>query len=238
MTKFLIVNADDFGYTDGVNRGIFDAHHHGVVTSTSLMVDSRSSVEAAKLAMKCPRLSVGLHFVATNEEGALFDLSNARIVRGQLDRQYQSFCDLTGHLPTHLDSHHHAHLRVDTLRPLVSMWAEEHALVLRNTGRVRFNGAFYGHSFDDQWQPHSAPELISVENLQRILRELPSGITELACHPGYFTSDLVSYGLERELELATLVNPALPALIRGLEIELINFAEVPSCLEFDNGSRI
>jgi len=230
MTKFLIINADDFGYTEGVNRGIIDAHYHGVVTSTSLMVTSPSSIEAAKLARKCSRLSVGLHFVATNEEGALFDLSNTKTVREELDRQYQSFCDLIGQLPTHLDSHHHVHLRVDTLTPLVTTWAQEHALLLRDTGRVRFNGAFYGHSFDDQWQPHSAPELISVDNLKRILRELPNGITELACHPGYFTSDLAPYGLEREIELETLVNPALSLLIHELEIQLINFAEVPKLL--------
>jgi predicted glycoside hydrolase/deacetylase ChbG (UPF0249 family) len=227
----LIVNADDFGYTDGVNRGIIEAHYHGVVTSASLMVTPPSSAAAAKLARECSGLSVGLHFVATNDEGPLFDLNNVQMVKDELDRQYQSFCDLTGQLPTHVDSHHHVHLRIETLTPLVVTWAEEHALSLRNTGRVRFNGGFYGHSFDDQWQPHSAPELISVENLKRILCELPSGITELACHPGYFTSDLVSYGVEREIELATLVNPALSALIHDLEIQLINFAEVPKLVE-------
>jgi predicted glycoside hydrolase/deacetylase ChbG (UPF0249 family) len=230
MDKFLVINADDFGYTEGVNRGIIEAHHHGVVTSTSLMIDSRWSAEAAKLARKWSRLSVGLHFVATNDEGALFDLNDQKKVKEELDRQYQSFCDLAGQLPTHLDSHHHVHLRVETLKPLVVTWAQEHALPLRNTGPVRFNGGFYGHSFDEQWQPHSAPELISVENLKRILCELPSGITELACHPGYFTSDLVSYGLEREIELATLVNPALSRLINDLEIQLINFAEIQKLL--------
>src|SRR5687768_10987641 len=120
MTKFLIINADDFGYTDGVNRGIIEAHQKGVVTSTSLMVDSRWSVEAAKLAKKCSRLSVGLHFVATNDEGPLFDLNNIQMVRDELDRQYQSFYDLTGQLPTHIDSHHHVHLRVRTLTPVIS----------------------------------------------------------------------------------------------------------------------
>lgn len=231
MTKFLIINADDFGYTDGVNRGIIEAHQVGVVTSTSLMVDSRWSVDAAKLARKCSRLSVGLHFVATNDEGPLFDLNNIQMVRDELDRQYQSFCDLTGQLPTHLDSHHHVHLRAQTLIQLIAMWAQEHALPLRNIGGVRFNGAFYGHSFNEEWQPHPAPELISVENLKGILSELRGGITELACHPGYFSSDLTSYGLERELELATLVNPAISLLIDELEIQLINFAEVPKLLQ-------
>jgi predicted glycoside hydrolase/deacetylase ChbG (UPF0249 family) len=230
MDTFLVINADDFGYTEGVNRGIIEAHHYGVVTSTSLMVDSRLSVEAAKLASKCSRLSVGLHFVATNDEGALFDLNDQNKMTKELDRQFQSFCDLTGQMPTHLDSHHHVHLRLETLKSLVVTWAQEHALPLRNTGPVRFNGGFYGHCFDDQWQPHSAPELITVENLKRILCELPSGITELACHPGYFTSDLVSYGLEREIELSTLVNPSLAALMHDLEIQLINFAEVKKLL--------
>lgn len=71
---------------------------------------------------------------------------------------------------------------------------------------------------------HSAPELISIKSLEQILRALPEGVTELACHPGYVIPELDSYTVEREIELATLVNPLFPDLIRELGIELINFA--------------
>ena len=50
MSKYLIVNADDFGYAQGVNQGIIAAHEAGVVLSTSLMVDMPSAWEATALA--------------------------------------------------------------------------------------------------------------------------------------------------------------------------------------------
>ncbi|HZU41073.1 MAG TPA: ChbG/HpnK family deacetylase [Terriglobales bacterium] len=57
----LIVNADDFGLTRGVNRAIIEAHERGMVTSATLMANSRAFDEAVELASKAPRLSVGCH---------------------------------------------------------------------------------------------------------------------------------------------------------------------------------
>jgi chitin disaccharide deacetylase len=56
--KRLIVNADDLGYTAGVNRGIVEAHERGIVTSTSMMVDRPASAEGAEIARATPSLSV------------------------------------------------------------------------------------------------------------------------------------------------------------------------------------
>jgi hypothetical protein len=53
----LIVNADDFGLSGGVNAGIMAAHEHGIVTSASLMV----RWPAARYAAGHPRMSLGLH---------------------------------------------------------------------------------------------------------------------------------------------------------------------------------
>jgi chitin disaccharide deacetylase len=59
----LIVNADDFGLTAGVNRGIVEAHHSGIVTSTTLMANSAAFDDAVQLAQSNPKLSVGCHLV-------------------------------------------------------------------------------------------------------------------------------------------------------------------------------
>ena len=59
--RFLIVNADDFGQSHGINEGIIAAHEKGIVTSASLMVRYPAASEAASYAQKNPRLSVGLH---------------------------------------------------------------------------------------------------------------------------------------------------------------------------------
>ena len=65
--KYLIVNADDFGASHGINRGIMEAHQRGILTSTSLLVNSVGSREAAKLSRSAPELSVGLHADLRNE---------------------------------------------------------------------------------------------------------------------------------------------------------------------------
>jgi len=57
--KYLIINADDFGLSEGVNRGILESHTRGVVTSASLMVTGDAVHEAVALARDHPKLGVG-----------------------------------------------------------------------------------------------------------------------------------------------------------------------------------
>ena len=71
MTRQLIVNADDFGQSHSVNRGILAAHERGIVTSTSLMVRWPAAAKAAALGRTHPRLSLGLHV----------DLGDIRVVK-------------------------------------------------------------------------------------------------------------------------------------------------------------
>jgi hopanoid biosynthesis associated protein HpnK len=59
----LIINADDFGLTAGVNRAIVEAHEHGIVTSATLMANGQAFEEAIGLAQSRPRLGVGCHIV-------------------------------------------------------------------------------------------------------------------------------------------------------------------------------
>jgi predicted glycoside hydrolase/deacetylase ChbG (UPF0249 family) len=227
MPKYLIINADDFGYARGVNAGIIAAHRHGIVLSTSLMVDAPLAVEAATLARQHPPLGVGLHFAVTDQNGPLVDLLSVAAVESELHRQYQRCCELLGHPPTHLDSHHHIHLRRE-LKPLFVAWAEEQSLPVRCLGSVHYNGGFYGQGYDDQWRPYPTPELIGVDNLKKILRSLPEGVTELMCHPAYLSSDLESsYAVERQIELTTLLDTGIFRLIQELGIVLTNFAEIP-----------
>src|SRR5437660_692767 len=111
--RYLIVNADDFGLSAGVNRGILEAHSRGIVTSTSLMVRWPAAVEAAAIADDCPAMSVGLHLDLGEwafRDGAwerlyyVVDLEHPDAVRREIRVQIDEFCKLTGKCPTHLDS--------------------------------------------------------------------------------------------------------------------------------------
>ena len=55
---YLVVNADDLGYSRGINRGVFEAHERGIVTSASLMVRRPAAEEAATESRSHPELGV------------------------------------------------------------------------------------------------------------------------------------------------------------------------------------
>jgi hopanoid biosynthesis associated protein HpnK len=69
--KQLIVNADDFGLTTGVNQGILRAFQDGIVTSASLLVTGSAFAEAVALAQQSPELDVGLHLTLVEERAVL-----------------------------------------------------------------------------------------------------------------------------------------------------------------------
>jgi hopanoid biosynthesis associated protein HpnK len=82
----LIINADDFGLTSGVNRAVVEAHEHGVVTSTTLMANGQAFEQAIALAQSQPRLGVGCHIVLV--DGA--PLLDQTAVRSLLDQRGNS----------------------------------------------------------------------------------------------------------------------------------------------------
>jgi len=67
--KYLIPNADDFGFTRDVNRGIVEAHRHGILTATTLMASGAAFEDAVELARQNPELDVGVHLVLVDLEG-------------------------------------------------------------------------------------------------------------------------------------------------------------------------
>jgi len=134
MSKKLIVNADDYGRTPGVSRGILAAHRDGIVTSTTVMVNQPGVEEQLPQALACPGLGVGLHLVFTawrpvlppeavpglvDGNGLFLEQHDvwARVERIPLDQlqaelaaQLERFAGLAGRLPDHLDCHHFVHL--------------------------------------------------------------------------------------------------------------------------------
>ena len=211
--RVLIVTADDFGISRGVNRGIVEAHREGILTSTSLMVSRPAAVEAAALGRTCPALSVGLHLEL--DPGAP-DLPT------QLDRQLDRFTELVGAPPTHVDSHHDVH-RDPRVLPHVRAWADRFSVPVRGWSAVRHLPKFYG-----QWGGETHLEQISVAGLLRLLdAELGPGVTELTCHAGYVDEGLASsYTVEREAELRTLCDPRVRPALAERRIRLAGFRDL------------
>ena len=224
MEKYLIFNADDFGASGGVNRGILKCHTRGVVTSTSLMVTGRAVREAVAMSRDHPTLAVGLHWDVWGEDERWFDVEDLRAVRDEFHRQLEEFYRLMGRMPTHVDSHRHAH-RKKHLMPLFQELVEPLGVPLRGDGRVRFVGGFYA-----QWEwMVTNLEYVSVPFLQRMLREeVVEGWTEFSCHPGYSSPDYTAvYDAEREVEVRTLTDPRVHQTIEELDIRLVSYGDWP-----------
>ncbi len=225
--RILIVNADDFGYSDGINRGIAEAHDRGVVTATSLMVNAPRAREAVALARGRPGLSLGLHVNFTNEEERLVEFGEPGPCRVELERQLALFQELVGAPPTHLDSHQHVH-RGAVARPIFREVAARLGVHLRDEPPVTYKGGFYG-----QWvHGVSEPDKVDVAFLSRMLREeFPEGAYELCCHPGYVDpAARFVYHEDRARELRTLTDPRIRALLGELGITLAGWRELPRLL--------
>jgi len=159
----LIINADDFGFTSGVNRAIVESQSRGIVTSTTLMAGGAAFAEAVHLAKGAPELGVGCHVVLIDGKPVLDpeklpSLAQSRNFRdglksfalraisGRIDsseiaaeataqiRKIQS----AGIVVSHFDTHKHTHLFPKILRPLLRAARECGVRAVRNPFGPRF----------------------------------------------------------------------------------------------------
>lgn len=233
--RYLIVNADDFGLSPGVSQGIITAHQTGIVTSASLMVRRPGAAEAVAMSRDCRRLALGLHldlceWVCTDGEWSLryevVPLHDVVAVRDEAGRQLDAFRALVGREPTHLDSHQHYHMQ-EPLRAIITEVAQAVDVPLRHCAAgLGYIGSFYGQTACGDPEPSA----ITVGALVALLMKLPTGVHELACHPGDASDAETTYRDERATELRVLCDPAVRDAIARRGITLCSFAEAKALL--------
>jgi predicted glycoside hydrolase/deacetylase ChbG (UPF0249 family) len=230
--RYLIVNADDFGLSAGIDQGVVTAHEQGIVTSASLMVDGGEAAGAAEYARAHPVLSVGLHvnlgewayrngrWVAVS---AVTPTDDASTVEREVERQLTEFRRLTHRDPTHLDSHQHVH-REEPVRTVLARHANRLGVPLRAVSPgIHYFGGFYGQTAKGLPMPRA----ITSEHLIGILGSLRSGLTELGCHPAQDVERLQGmYKNERVKELEALCDPRVRLAIATYGIELRSFSSI------------
>lgn len=250
----LIVNADDFGYTERVSAGIMRAHRDGIVTATTLMTNAPHTTGAAAFARATPSLDVGVHLVVTFDR-PLVDPARVRslvdrdgnflrpreLLSREIDRdealteyraQYRKASELLGREPTHLDSHHWVHDH-PALEWAIGELAQKTGAAVRihsdaQRDRLRARGIRTPDLFAREFQYDGK---VDVEPLLALLERLAArtGVVELMCHPGESDEGLLrrsGYARERPTELATLIDPRVRAKVTELGIALATFADV------------
>jgi predicted glycoside hydrolase/deacetylase ChbG (UPF0249 family) len=183
MSRALIVNADDFGISEGVSRGIVEAHTRGIVSATSLMANLPAAAHAARLAAETPTLDLGLHFNLTagrplcdpstvstlvGSDGKLLPLGTllSRLSLGRVRREHVRE-ELTAQLDwahfhglrlSHLDSHHHVHAHP---------WIASTVLEVVDAARI----PFVRRPFEVGW-----PSDLGASNARDVVRGLAIGV--------------------------------------------------------------
>jgi predicted glycoside hydrolase/deacetylase ChbG (UPF0249 family) len=228
--RALVVNADDFGRTAGINAGVIAGFERGIVTSASLMTRWPAATAAAEYLRAYPELGGGLHvdlgewYWSDHGWRARYEVvapADQRATRDAAAMQLEQFRALVGRNPTHLDSHQHVHRREPARTALLEL-AAELAVPLRHFSTVRYNGEFYGQ--DERGEPLA--DRLTVENLVDVLARLEGGVTELACHPAARDDIDDAYGALRLVELEVLCDPRVAAAVRCADIERVSFASI------------
>lgn len=242
----LIVNADDFGLTRGVNLGIIESFQQGIVRSTTLMVGMPAERHAAEQAKLNPGLKVGIHLrltagkpMADNVPTLLDPMSmlqnqsqfwdnqsmSSEEIERELRAQIEHFLNLGVEL-SHMDGHHHCH-RHALVAPIARKLADEYKVPLRPENEMtQYKGKSLG--FSDKFYGDN----LTSESLLEIVRQYLGRVQvlELMAHPALIDEPLLEasgYATARTRELAILTDPSLLEALGGMSVTISDY----SCLQ-------
>jgi predicted glycoside hydrolase/deacetylase ChbG (UPF0249 family) len=251
MAKYLIVNADDFGFSENVNNGIITAHKFGIVSSATMLVTMPGFKHAVRLARQTPSLGVGLHLNLTQG----IPLSDPKTVPSLLkadggmsarklnwrDEEVEQEIELqlaklleAGITPTHMDSHHHFHLESPSAYRIMKKIAAREGIPIRlhpwsdearKEPLVRSTDRLILDTYDSNNGPNNG-----LDRLLKHVEQLQDGTAELMCHPGYPLRDphqmTPSESDKRGAELRVLTNPLLLDALHNNQIVLIHYGQL------------
>lgn len=208
--------------------------------------------DAAEIAQGYPGLGIGLHLAFTGMPATLGPRAIPSLMTAEdllppkpdgLGRakpehvllearaQLRRFRDILGRLPTHLDTHHHAH-RLPVILEAVLVLAWETGLPVRAASpdvhaQLRREGIPTTDLFREDFFGPTA----TVETLRRVIDEVEPGTTELMCHPA-LVDDLLrqgsSYSEPRAAELKALVSVEVRHALQATGVKLVDFSSLTS----------
>jgi chitin disaccharide deacetylase len=230
------VNADDFGYSRGINYGIIDAHKNGIVNSATMMMNMSGVSHAVELAKENPTLQLGIHLVLTCGKPLLADVPSLMDDQGnfkkmndiirdhnlsllELEREWtaqiERFLEF-GLTATHFDSHHHVH-SIPEFLPVIQRLSKKYNLPVRRISEQPVEGvpSFTDHFFHDFYGDGVTDDyFVELAKL-----DVDNQTIEVMCHPGYLDYDVLSgssYAADRVKETRILTSVTLPNNFRLL----------------------
>jgi len=221
----LIVNSDDFGLTQGVNRAVMELYQAGVLTSATLMARAMATEEAIQMALSTPALGVGCHVVLVDgepllsseeipslidpETGAFWPTLGAFVVRllsGRIradEMEAEAFAQIRflqsrGVRLSHIDTHKHAHMFPAVLKPVLRAASAADISVVRNP-------------FEAEWSLRTTLQAARVRRWQvAVLKRLEPVFLRTVAAQGFHTTQgavgVLATGAWREEQLCEWMN--------------------------------
>lgn len=252
----LIINADDFGLSNGQNYGIIDCFKNGVVTAATILTTGNAFQHACQLANNNPSLDIGVHLsldigkpltekskipslLGDDNEFNRYNLNTNSINvcpkevyiewRNQIEAAYSM-----GLSPTHIDSHHHIHMMIDIF-PIYLQLAKEFQLAIRfhprtwTQAQIEYTLPFMkGLKYADYFLNSFYGKTIFPDFFSSVSFKQNHSY-EMMCHPAYLDQWILnnsSYIYERAVEVDTLQSSKTKKVLNERNIDLITFREL------------
>lgn len=255
MSK-LIINADDFGFSKAVNYAIVDAHKDGILTSTTLMVNTPAFKHAVELAKINQDLGIGIHLVLTFSKPLIenvkslvddngnfykafvYSQENIQVDESELynewDAQINKAID-AGIKPTHLDAHQHSNTFSDTHLKVFLDLANKYDLPVRNN--FNYSKELYPKVVTTEYFETAFDSIgnLTLEDqgkyFDKVLEKIRNNeTTEIMCHPGYldnYVLDHTTYTFVRLYQVDLLTDsPLVDRIKNDKSIKLTTFSEL------------
>jgi hypothetical protein len=243
MVNQVIINCDDFGFDEQINRAVVQALECKMLSSASLLVDAPAVIDALDISKSYPELGVGLHI--NLDEILLFTNSDFRgrdiddfsplinkeylikyrgIIADEINRQIIKALEL-GFNITHFDGHHNVHLLPGVIQIVIGV-SQKFGL-----SKMRFLRSFYKHRYDSLKDVIHLIEVEGVITTKHFLEfsEIMKN-DSLAHHCSLEIMVHISKELARKkwrnIQLQQLLSPAFNELLIKNNYELINFSDL------------
>ncbi len=246
--KKLIVVADDFGFTSGINKGCLETYQSGILTEMSLMLDSPATVEGVRVALDNNIEGLGIHitlndivgtgkYFRTDDYKKLLEESTAEKLSARVEDELKRFEDLVGRIPTHINGHKNCHLHPKIVK-VISDYAVKNKIYVRRSWAFS-DGNSAGEDVNQELIDNGV--MITDYIFERIvgsydeayagfLHDLSSieenTTTEIFFHPAYVDAQLKSYSsllYDRERDIKLLTDKSFKKELEKLGFQISGF---------------
>ncbi|MGO2696839.1 ChbG/HpnK family deacetylase [Bavariicoccus seileri] len=237
--KFLIIDADDFGLTEGVSKGIVQAIDRGVVTETNLIATSPFSQQAIELAKKEHLIRMGIHLTLNVGKPLFYTDTFVKLSEQEKNKSYYDivfnefkqqieFLLSSGLELTHLTYHKNI-IDDEGMATIIANLALQYQVPVRNLVDPRLNDVLKERDVvaagTKLINPPNQP--YTLELVKELLSSSVSEVSELICHPGLVDSELRAISSltdRREEELSLFTSKAFKGMIEEMGYTLSDYS--------------